>query len=716
MQLRVPLACSRLPSILLAMVAAVGFASLLHAQDDDPRQAARVRISLPIAGSSDVAIQQSIERALQALPDAEPRPVLILELRPGRGGSADDSQFERCLALARFLTSTEMSRVRTVAYLPESVTGHAVLLPLACEQIIMAPDAQLGDAGIKEKSISETMRKAYEEIAGYRNSLPPAIALGMLDRQAQVYRVNDRQFVDGAEYEELKKAGEVGKSEKIVSAGEFAIFTGRDLRLKYQLISHLADSQQQLAQQLEVPDVDLQLDYSLERDWKATQVKLTGGITNNHVQQLMRMVQSEVANKVNLVLIEIDSPGGDPVAVESLMNFLMRLPAEVRTVALVKNSAASNAAIIPFACDEIVVSTDAILGGDGAYHYSEQGTTDVRNFLIQVGEKKQRRWSAWAAMVDPKLEVANYRHKQSGLTALFCEEELQEQIAPELWEQTAVVTTPGQPLELTGGQAFDLRLADAIAADATDVARRYGVTGEISTPVRTWAHQLIDALAHPGLAWFFLFVGICALIMEMQAPGIGIFGFMSAICFGFYFWSQFLSGTAGWLEVMLFVGGVAFVAVEIFVLPGFGIFGLGGGAMILASIVLASQTFIWPQTDYQMEQVPYSLANIFVVMAAMAASLMFARHIVPHVPYLRDTLLLPLDEESAEEQHRREMIVDLSHLVGQTGIAQSQLVPGGKAKFGRELVNVTCETGFAPRGAEIVAVSARGNYLLVRPK
>ncbi|TWT38671.1 hypothetical protein [Blastopirellula retiformator] len=716
MQLPVSPGRYRHVSILLALLGVISGATWLPAQEDAQRQAARVRISLPIAGSSDVAIQQSIERALQALPSVEPRPVLVLELRPGRGESADDSQFERCLALARFLTSTEMSRVRTVAYLPESVTGHAVLLPLACEQIIMAPDAQLGDAGIKEKSISGTMLKAYEEIAGFRNSLPQAIAVAMLDRQAQVFRVNDRQFVSGEQYEAMKKAGEVAKSEKIVSAGELAIFTGRDLRLKYQLISHLAESQQQLAQQLEVPDVDLQLDYSLERDWKATQVQLSGAITHNQVQQVMRMIQSEVASKVNLVLLEIDSPGGDPVAVESLMNFLLKQPDEVRTVALVKGVAASNAAIVPFACDEIVVATDATLGGPGGYQYSEQGTVDVRNFLIQVGENKERRWSAWAAMVDPQLEVANYRHKQSGLTALFCQEELKQQIAPEMWEETEVITTPGQPLQLTGGQAFDLRLADAIAADATDVARRYGVSGEISQPVRTWAHQLIDALAHPGLAWFFLFVGISALIMEMQAPGIGIFGFMAAICFGFYFWSQFLSGTAGWLEVLLFIGGIGFVAIEIFVLPGFGIFGLGGGAMILASIVLASQTFIWPQTDYQLAQVPYSLANIFIVMGAILASLMFAKHIVPHVPYLRETMLHPPDEDAAEEQHRREMIVDLSHLVGETGVAQSQLVPGGKAKFGRELVNVTCETGFAPRGAELIAIAARGNYLLVKPK
>ena len=48
------------------------------------------------------------------------------------------------------------------------------------------------------------------------------------------------------------------------------------------------------------------------------------------------------------------------------------------------------------------------------------------------------------------------------------------------------------------------------------------------------------------------------------------------------------------LELMLFVGGLACIALEIFVIPGFGVFGVGGGIMVLPSIVLASQTFIFP--------------------------------------------------------------------------------------------------------------------------
>ena len=77
---------------------------------------------------------------------------------------------------------------------------------------------------------------------------------------------------------------------------------------------------------------------------------------------------------------------------------------------------------------------------------------------------------------------------------------------------------------------------------------------------------------------------------------------MAAVCFLLFFWSRYLGGTAGWLEVMLFVAGASCVLLEVFVIPGFGIFGLGGGALILASLILASQTFVVPQNDYQFDQ------------------------------------------------------------------------------------------------------------------
>ena len=63
--------------------------------------------------------------------------------------------------------------------LPRSVKGHAVLPVLACKQIVMAKDADLGAAGISERgAIDATLRRAYTEIAERHRTVQPAVALG----------------------------------------------------------------------------------------------------------------------------------------------------------------------------------------------------------------------------------------------------------------------------------------------------------------------------------------------------------------------------------------------------------------------------------------------------------------------------------------------------------------------------------------------------------
>ena len=99
---------------------------------------------------------------------------------------------------------------------------------------------------------------------------------------------------------------------------------------------------------------------------------------------------------------------------------------------------------------------------------------------------------------------------------------------------------------------------------------------------------------------------------EISAPGLGIPGFISALCFLLFFWAHFFNGTAGWLEILLFVSGVIFVGLEIFVVPGLGVFGIGGGVMIVGALIMASQTFIIPSNSYQVDvfvERPFSVSS-----------------------------------------------------------------------------------------------------------
>ena len=244
----------------------------------------------------------------------------------------------------------------------------------------------------------------------------------------------------------------------------------------------------------------------------------------------------------------------------------------------------------------------------------------------------------------------------------------------------------------------------------------YGLENEPTLVEPGWADFLIRALASPGVAGLLLFIGVAALLVELQAPGSAVGGFIAAVCFLLFFWSHYLGGTAGWLEVTLFVAGVACLLLEVFVIPGFGIFGLGGGAMILISIILASQTSgsIIPHNDYQFEQLQNSLLTVAGAGLGVIVLATLLRKRLPRSQLFGHLMLEPPEGEEAEIIRRREALVDFRDLVGTRGTATTQLTPSGKARFGDVLVDVMADGEVIDRGAAIEVVEVRGSRVLVK--
>ncbi len=155
---------------------------------------------------------------------------------------------------------------------------------------------------------------------------------------------------------------------------------------------------------------------------------------------------------------------------------------------------------------------------------------------------------------------------------------------------------------------------------------------------------------------------------------------------------------------------------EIFVLPGFVVFGLGGGIMVLASIVLASQTsksFI-PQNDFQRDELLTSLLTVAAACFGMIVMAVLLRSHLPRSRLLGNFMLEPPVGEEAEIIRRREALVNFHDLVGTRGTTTTQLTPCGKARFDDLLVNVIADGEVIDRGAAIEVVEVRGSRVLVR--
>jgi len=685
-----------------------------------PRVGRAIRLGLPITGQSLAQVRRFVRRSIEQATQEKARLVLILqfEVAPQQADFGRSTEFGDAYNLADFLSSEELNAVTTVAYLPKTLQGHAVLVALACDEIIMAPEAEIGPAGADDGRTDPVKLAAYRQIANRPRTVPAEIAQKMLDPQRKVLEVeteSSRRFIAPDELEQLRKGHTIQSVRELAPAGRPGVFSAAEAR-RLGFVNYLARDRRDVARALELPPEAVEEDPSLGEGWRAVRVDLKGPIRRDLVDQAQRLIGEKVrTGGVNFVCLWIDSPGGSPEDSIRLANYLALDLAGVRTVAYIPREARSDAALVALACDQIVMHPGAVLGGWGAGEFSqEQVRLTTQTLREELAPRKGRSWSLPAAMIDAKLDVLRCRSRL-GDEEFFCDEELSEQLAPDTWEKGPRVTTPGEPFQAFGRQAAEYRLANRTVESFADFKRHYCLEGDPALLEPDWADQLIEALASPAVASLLLTIGFLALYVEVQSPGVGVGAFLAAVCFVLFFWSRYLGGTAGWLEVMLFLVGIACLALEVFVIPGFGIFGLGGGALVLASIILASQTFVIPHNAYQFAQMQRSLWMLLGAAAAIIVLAILLRRWLPRAPGLGRMLLAPPSSEEAESIRRRDSLIALGGLVGARGTTTTPLVPCGKARFGSRLLDVTAETDLIPRGTLVVVVEVHGNRIVVQP-
>jgi membrane-bound ClpP family serine protease len=581
----------------------------------------------------------------------------------------------------------------------------------------MAPDATIGPAGVDKSQISETIRAAYREIAGRRRKLTVPLALGLLDPALEILAVQTEvgtEYVTREGLNELKKTHTAVAPEVFKPAGESLQLTSKKAR-DLGFVTYLAANRRDLIQALDLPPLSIEDDPSLENPWKAVRIDLKGPISSDKVRQVQKLIEDQIAqHDVNFICLRIESPGGSPADSGVLANFLLTLnPSQVRTVAYIPKEARADAALIALACDQVIMYPKAVLGGPGVLEISKDEVAGLKQLIRDsLAPHKGRSWSLVAALIDPGLEV--YRCNHLGEVEFFSSEELAQQPNAAQWEKGPKVSALNVALKLDGNQAQQMHLANRVVANFAELKQYYGLENDPALVEPGWADALIEALGSKGVAILLLFIGVAGLYFEFHTPGLGIGAFVALVCFVLFFWSQFLHGAPGWLISLMFLSGVACILLEIFVIPGFGIFGLGGGAMLIMSLVLASQVLVMPRNSQQVAEMQRSLWLIGGVTVALFVASLMMRKWLPNAPIFGHMILSPPEDEERESISRRELLVDLHNLVGAQGITTTPLFPGGKARFGDAIVDVIADGDMIELGKTIEVVEVRGNRVVVR--
>jgi len=726
---------------LVVLLCAPTWASgLVHAQNEETPQAeaaeredrvALIRVHLPLVGNADQALQATLQRTSDRLFAAarrrqdDRRPTIVLHLQPpsDQEAVATRSQFERAFALARFLTSRQMAGIKTIAYVPRSLQGHDALLPLACEEIIMAPEALIGEAGIDEDTegtIRRTIVAAYQEIAESKRTMPVALAVGMIDAAVEVLQVETEEGIDFVLRNDLEKfiqGREIIAEKVLVPSGTMAQWSGREGR-EFGFVKYLAANLQAVATVLEVPVQSLEENDALADQWRPMMIDLKGKITPRLAGRVETLIGTVIEqNGCNWIGIRIDSSGGDLGASLRLATTLAGLDANsVRTVGYVSSEAAGGAALVAMACDQLVMHTSARLRYGASSDQPDEAELEAAITTMQhsLAAQSERSWSLLASMVDPKIKLFEYHNKTTGETRLMSSEEVLAAPDAENWQQRNPVQQGDLSLSLDGKRAQELGVALHTVESFDQLKQLYGLQEDPLTAKPNMALELVEALASPEFAILLLMVGFAGIYFELRTPGLGVGAFVGSMGILLYFWSQHLNGTAGWLEVILFVAGLCFVLMEVFVIPGFGIFGLGGAAMIIASIVLASLTFVRPTSESDMDELARSVATVAIAGFGVMIFAMVSRRYLHQVPMFSHMIPAPPTVEELAELDEREALADFSDLVGVRGIATTDLRPTGKAEIDHQLLDVIAEGEPLDHGTPVVVVEARANRVVVR--
>ncbi|MDB5387155.1 MAG: signal peptide peptidase SppA, type [Planctomycetaceae bacterium] len=690
--------------------------------------------------------------------------ILVLEFQDG------PSRFGDVRELAKFL-SEQLREVRTVAWIPKDVRGFNVIPVLACNDIIMHPKAGLGDMG-RGKPVDRDVQAYVETLVARRHNplLTNAVVRGMMDPGEEVILVrkkvgaganaiSETDLVTPVQLQKLIDDRVIIDDHKTVkAAGSAGLFNGSTARNGNFLCSQVAEARVDIAKVYGLPREALREDPSAGSELVARRIRIEGDISRMSEEFLNRQIKRMLGEGANLIIFEIDSPGGRlDVALTLAGNIADLDPKKVRTVAYIPAKATSSAAVIALGCDDIVMHPDAQIGNVSMTSLPPMGPPPppprgrrgqppppapvvapaqaqdmlgtFSNVMKSLAEKKQRPASIILAMADKDQIAFQVTNKENGEISFMSDDEIHS--ANGDWVKGARVDETGKPelLLVNGIRAHELKIAEEPVSSFDELKERYAIpVAESLPPVGpTWVDSLVFLLNDGRVTGMLLVIGFICIYAEMHVPS-GLFIIIACVCFGLFFWSRVLGGTADWLEVMLFLLGLGCIALEVFVVPGFGVFGISGAIMVLAALILASQTFFIPTSSADYRELADHLSTLGGSLVGCVVIAFALSRFLPRMPLLNRMVLVPpggatpgasgvplLRPElatAAEGMHH--ILNPNASLIGETGNTVSILRPSGKAQFGDRMVDVVSEGPFIDPGKPIQVIEVNGNRVVVR--
>ena len=424
-------------------------------------------------------------------------------------------------------------------------------------------------------------------------------------------------------------------------------------------------------------------------------------ITPNTLYLVRRGLREAEEKKAAAVVLEMRTNGGLVDAAEEIIRLLGRAP--MKTYTYVDDKAYSAGAYIAAATDKIFMApgsvigaaTPIVVGPSGVQQLpksdEEKNISAMRGRIRSAAQEKGHNAAVFEAMVDAEL----------GLTI----------DGKEITPKGKLLTLTNEEAAREYGQPPTPLLSAGTVRSLDELLKKVGLSGARTFEV---APSGFEQLARwiTTISPLLILVGFLALYIELSHPGIALPAIVAVICFAIYFLGYFVAGLAGWEEVGLFVFGLLLLALEFFLFPGHFLSAALGTVAVLAALVLAMAGHVpggpilpsWDQVQVPLMKVFGSMIGAFLI------AILLGRYL-PKSTLFRKMELVAV---TGTAEGYTASLGEAKALLGVAGIAETNLRPSGKGRFGDKLVDVVTEGDLIERGRAITIVEVQGSRVVVK--
>ena len=393
-------------------------------------------------------------------------------------------------------------------------------------------------------------------------------------------------------------------------------------------------------------------------------------------------MEEAASTQSDLILIRLNTYGGRVDYADSIRTKLLQSPLPI--VVWVDNNAASAGALIALSANRILMNPSASIGAATVVNQTGEAVPDkyqsyMRSTMRATAEARQRNPRIAECMVDPDLGYPG-------------------------------LVDTGKVLTLTASEALRWGISDGTASTAQEALTMVGVNRLVMVQQKlSLLDRFLQFLLHPAVQSILILLMLGGLYLELQSPGLGLPIVVALCAAALYFAPLYLEGLATNAELWLFIVGLILLAVEIWVVPGFGWVGaLGLAAVFLALVasMLDNQGLeMAPESANQGISLATAVLAVLVPLLALGtAFLLWGERLFSQGPLSRMVLGTPKRSDAEQETLPED----------RTAVAHTRLIPAGKILFQNRIEEAHAVDGWIEAGTTVHVLRREQNRWYVQ--